>query len=207
MEEGRRRRSQAERTAATREALLGAAVDLLVEQGYSGVTTTRVAHRAGVSVGALQHHFGTKADLLSAAVEHVFARRQAEFAKAMADLPADEDRMDAAVDALWSIFSGPTFVAWLELWVAARTDAGLAEVLIPVQEEFTRRSTELFAEVVGDVAGAEDPHVRDLALSLTYNALDGLALGRLLGDRIQFPTSTDEGVFTLKFIGHALFPR
>ena len=207
MEQGRRRRSQAERTAATRERVLDATVEALIEQGHRGVTTTDVAHRAGVSVGALQHHFPTKAELLSAAVGHVFARRQAEFAKAMADLPQGDDRMDAAVDVLWSMFSGPTFVAWLELWVAGRTDPDLADALIPVQEEFTRRSTALFAEVVGDVPGAEDPHVRDLAMSLTFNALDGLALGRLHGDRIQWPTSTDEVLFTLKFIGRVLFPR
>src|SRR5215831_14792987 len=86
------RRTQAERTAATRAALLEATVECLVSQGFGGTTTTEVAHRAGVSPGALLHHFPTKADLLCAAVGHLFELRQAEFRKAMANLGPGTDR-------------------------------------------------------------------------------------------------------------------
>ena len=58
------RRTQAERTASTRAALLAATVDSLVERGYRGTTTSDVARRAGVSYGALLHHYPTKADVL-----------------------------------------------------------------------------------------------------------------------------------------------
>ena len=50
------RRTQAERTATTRAALLAATVDVLVERGYRATTTQDVARRAGVSYGALLHH-------------------------------------------------------------------------------------------------------------------------------------------------------
>ena len=53
--------------AATRAALLEATVQCLITQGFGGTTTTEVAHRAGVSPGALLHHFPAKADLLCAA--------------------------------------------------------------------------------------------------------------------------------------------
>src|SRR5262249_61236914 len=66
------RRTQAQRTAATRAALLEATVDCLVSRGFDGTTTTEVAHRAGVSPGALLHHFPAKAELLCAAVGHLF---------------------------------------------------------------------------------------------------------------------------------------
>ena len=51
------RRSQAERSAATREALLDATIDCLVEEGYASITTSRVSERAGLSRGAHLHHF------------------------------------------------------------------------------------------------------------------------------------------------------
>ena len=108
-----RRRTQAERTATTRAALLTATVDCLVDRGYRGTTTTAVARRAGVSHGALLHHFPAKVDLLTAAVAHLFDQRTTEFRKAMADLPPEADRGPAAVDLLWAMFSGPTFLAWL----------------------------------------------------------------------------------------------
>src|SRR5438045_9398121 len=62
-----RRRTQAERTASTRAALLDATIDCLVEYGYAHLTTTRVVERAGVSRGAQVHHFPTKAELVSEA--------------------------------------------------------------------------------------------------------------------------------------------
>jgi AcrR family transcriptional regulator len=54
------RRSQAERSAATRDALLDATIVCLVEDGYANTTTSRVAERAGVSRGAHLHHFQTR---------------------------------------------------------------------------------------------------------------------------------------------------
>src|SRR5579871_5026542 len=97
-----------ERGIATRSALLEAALECLVELGYGATTTTEVANRAGVSRGAQLHHFPTKAELLSAAVESLFERRNAEFREAFAHFEPGVDRTDAAIDLLWSMFQGPT---------------------------------------------------------------------------------------------------
>ena len=148
------RRTQAERTAATRAALLEATVQCLVTQGFGGTTTTEVAHRAGVSPGALLHHFPAKADLLCAAVGHLFELRQAEFRKAMADLCPGTDRRAAGLDLLWSMFSGPTFTAWLELWMAARSDPALAEAVIRLDREFMAASEDVFRELFADEIAA-----------------------------------------------------
>src|SRR5712675_230963 len=67
---GRGRRTQAERRAATRTALLDAAIDCLVAEGYANTTTRRIAERAGLTPGALQHHFVSKAELLGQAIRH-----------------------------------------------------------------------------------------------------------------------------------------
>src|SRR5260370_25499932 len=119
------RRTQAERTAATRAAVLEATVECVVSRGFGGTTTTEVAHRAGVSPGAVLHHFPAKADLLCAAVGHLFEMRQAEVRKAMVKLAPGADRGGAAIAPVLSIFSGPPFVAWLQVFVARRSHPAL----------------------------------------------------------------------------------
>ena len=178
----RTRRTQAERTAATRAALLEATVQCLVTQGFGGTTTTEVAHRAGVSPGALLHHFPAKADLLCAAVGHLFELRQAEFRKAMADVGPGADRRAAGLDLLWSMFSGPTFAAWLELWMAARSDPALAEAVVRLDREFMAASDDVFHELFADEIAAAPELGRSgpEALGLLYSLMSGLALARLI---------------------------
>ena len=81
------RRSQAERSATTREALLDAAIACLIEEGYASTTTSRVAERAGVSRGAHLHHFQTRTALVGAAVEQLARRWLGELRDASEALP------------------------------------------------------------------------------------------------------------------------
>jgi AcrR family transcriptional regulator len=175
----RTRRTQAERTAATRALLLAATVDSLVDSGYRGTTTSDVARRAGVSYGALLHHFPTKASLLCAAVEHLFEERITEFRKAMADLPSDASKTETSIDVLWEMFQGPTFTAWLELWVAARTDPEISEAVCRVDQQFSDTSIEIFRELYADET-AENPDLPRIAIGILYAFLDGLTLSRLI---------------------------
>jgi len=101
-----RRRTQEERSAATKGRLLDATLECLAELGYARTTTTEIAERGGVSRGAQLHHFATKAELVTEAVEHLFERRDQEFREAFARLPADASRGRAAVDLLWSMVAG-----------------------------------------------------------------------------------------------------
>src|SRR5687767_11222771 len=121
------RRTQEERSHATRTQLLDATIECLYELGYSNTTTTEIANRAGVSRGAQLHHFPTKISLVTTALDHVFQRRHREFREAIEKLPAGADRIGAAIDLLWEMISSPTYYAWLELVVAARTDPELRE--------------------------------------------------------------------------------
>ncbi len=67
----RTRRTQAERRAATRRALLSATIDVLADVGYARLTTADVCARAGVTRGAQAHYFATKADLVIQALLHL----------------------------------------------------------------------------------------------------------------------------------------
>ena len=197
------RRTQAERTATTRGALLDATVECLVERGYRRVTTTEVAHRAGVSPGALLHHFPTKADLLCAAVGHLFDQRNEEFRKTMADLEPGADRADAAIDLLWSSFSGPTFVAWLELWVGARTDPEIAAAVVRLDREFVASSEAIFRELFAEET-ATDPTLPRIVIGLLFALMDGLALVRLVPG--YEPVPAEEVLQAFKLLIHPALP-
>jgi AcrR family transcriptional regulator len=153
----RERRTQEERSAATQRLLLDATVECLVEYGYAGTTTTRVAELAGVSRGAQVHHFATKNDLVLAAVRHL-ADQQADAALARPDiLVASSDPIGDTLDLLWRAHQGPTFDAAIELWVAARTDPDLRETTTAFERTLTARLVEVAAMLFGPrVSSAPD---------------------------------------------------
>lgn len=136
-------RTQAERSAATREALLDATIVCLVEDGYANTTTARVAERAGVSRGAHLHHFQTRSALVAAAVEHLRGRRARELLAAADALPSGPERIAEGLDLLWSSYSSPLFQGALDLWSAGRTDAELREHLVTIEREFDRHTLQL----------------------------------------------------------------
>jgi AcrR family transcriptional regulator len=121
-----KRRTQAERRAATRGALLDAAVACLIERGYAGTTTRLIAERAGVSPGALQHHFPSKAALMAEVRAHL-TLKFAEQLLPLAGLEARtiRERNERILDRSWELYKGPLMQAALELMVAARTDLEL----------------------------------------------------------------------------------
>ncbi|QOC89950.1 TetR/AcrR family transcriptional regulator [Micromonospora craniellae] len=170
---------QQQRSRATRARLLEATVECLVEHGWSGTTTTVVAARAGVSRGAQLHHYPTRAALVTAAVAHLTERRAAELRAEAEALPAGPRRLDRVVDLLAAAFTGPFFVAALELWVAARTDAELRAALLPLETRVGREMHRLTVELLG--VDERQPGVRE-AVQTTLDLLRGLGVANLLSD-------------------------
>ncbi|SCG78256.1 transcriptional regulator, TetR family [Micromonospora echinaurantiaca] len=170
---------QQERSRATRARLLEATVECLVEHGWAGTTTTLVAARAGVSRGAQLHHYPTKAALVIAAVDHLAERRAAELRTEAEALPAGPQRLDRVIDLLGAAFTGPLFVAALELWVAARTDRELREALVPLEARVGREMHRLTVALL-DV-DERRPGVRE-AVQATLDLLRGLGVANLLND-------------------------
>ena len=128
----RRHRTQAERRAETRAALLDATIECLVTYGYAQTTTGRIAELAGVSRGAQIPYFRTRAELVGAAVAHLAEER----AKAVnARFAADSVSVEESLDVLWEEHQGPVFDATLELWVASRTDPELRENLHRIERD------------------------------------------------------------------------
>jgi AcrR family transcriptional regulator len=172
--------NQQERSRATQQRLLDATIDCLIKYGWSGTTTTIVAETAGVSRGAQLHHYPTKSALVLAAVEHLTGRRAEELRSEAATLPAGApDRVERVIDLLASAFTGPLFQAALEVWVAARTDDGLRDALMPFEATIGR---DLF-RLTTDLLGADDSRadVRN-AIQTTLELMRGLGVANLLSD-------------------------
>jgi AcrR family transcriptional regulator len=81
-----RRRPRQARARATYDSILEAAVQVLERDGPRGLTTNRVAQRAGVSVGTLYQYFPDKAAILVAAARWALQRPQAAHHSLMAAL-------------------------------------------------------------------------------------------------------------------------
>ncbi|MET0134343.1 MAG: TetR/AcrR family transcriptional regulator [Kibdelosporangium sp.] len=159
-------RTQEERSAAMRERLLDATIDCLVEHGYSGTTTTRVAERAGVTRGAQVHHFPTKQDLVTAAVRHLAVRRAEQAFAEMDRLSASSDPVGDTLDLLWEIHQGPIFAASMELLLAARTDQSLREQVSDVEPQISDMVVEFGRRIFGEKA--ESTQLRHYS----YTAMD-----------------------------------
>ena len=170
-----------------RARLLEATVELLVERGFAGTTTTLVSERAGVSRGAQLHHFPTKNDLVVAAVEHLTELRGAELMAAFAELSAEpvasaagrRTRLRRMLEMLGEHFSSPVFSAALELWVAARTDPALFAAVAPLEQRVGREAHWMTVAALG--ADESRPGVREL-VQATLDLVRGLGLASTITD-------------------------
>lgn len=162
-----------DRSRATRQRLLEAAVACLAESGWAGSTVSVVAERAGVSRGAAQHHFPTREDLFTAAVEYVAEQRST----ALRALPA-QDR-GAVVAALVDLYTGPLFRAALHLWVAASNEPQLGSRVTELEARVGRETHRIAVELLG--ADESRPGVRETIQGLLDMAR-GLGLANLLTD-------------------------
>jgi AcrR family transcriptional regulator len=173
----RRRRTQAERTAATRTRLLDATIGCLNELGYAGASTTAIARRAGLSRGAQLHHFPSKDDLVLAAIEHVFHKHSQRFRAAIGHIADSEDRIVAAIDLLWEAMSSEDVrYAWIEIVVGTRTDPVLQRKVAEVAERLGASMVQTFNEYV-----AVAVPLRDVGVALATAMMDGLLLHRMSG--------------------------
>lgn len=135
------KRTQAERTEATREALIAAARQLFTERGYEEVGTEEVVRAAGVTRGALYHHFGDKASLLRATYERIEAESTERVARIVlgSELDSPLEAMKAGVEAFLdecakpelrqiALHDAPAVLGW-ERWreIGAANGLGLIE--------------------------------------------------------------------------------
>jgi AcrR family transcriptional regulator len=164
---------------------------------------SEVAKKAGVSRGAQLHHFPTKAELLTAAVGHLIEQRIADLRKAFANLSPGVDQLDASIDLLWSTYQGPSFIAWTELWVAARTDEALRVAVIDMDRKLLDLSRALYAEMFPG-ADPDDVRFQELGLDFAFRLMQGVALTDLVPHDYDRPPV--EMILALKAVAQLMSP-
>jgi AcrR family transcriptional regulator len=155
--------------------LIESTIRCLVKFGYSGTTTPKVASEAGLSRGAMLHHFENGGALMQATIAELLDRRLRAFRRAVGSPSSD---VRTLVRTYWKQLLSPSFVAFIELAIAARTDKNLARILEPAQAEFRERWYELAVQLFP--AWQQDRKAFDLALALTQNTVEGMAINRLI---------------------------
>jgi AcrR family transcriptional regulator len=171
------RRRQADRTREARQRLRDAAIAVLVERGYAGLTTKEVIARAGVSNGALMHHYASKMELVIDATADIY-EAAIERGQRIARTPAaHRDPVAGFIKDCTSVYFEWPFIAALEVLVVARTDAALMEEILPVMQRYRTLTNDLWLRVLDD-AGVPRPQA-ETVLNLTLNLVRGMAVNSL----------------------------
>ena len=113
-------RTQEERTAATRASLVQSTLDLLLSKGYAATTAGEIAAQAGLTRGALSHHFSGKDELVVEAFDHHLTLVTADIRSYAGLLHGGALSLDDFIDRVWTIMSGRFFMLTLEEITAAR---------------------------------------------------------------------------------------
>lgn len=186
------RRSQAERREETSTKAIDAAIACVYRDGYSATTTISVAAEAGISRGALLHHFPTKVDLILAVALEVVRRSQDKRRKIIVARPRGLQRFAAITDASWATLQEPEAMTLLEILMASRGDPELASRLPDVIETFEAWQLSGMLEIADDIGFTNVPELEAMA-KLHQAAMRGLSIELLFAkDRTKI-----DAAFTL----------
>jgi AcrR family transcriptional regulator len=165
----------------TRDSILRAIVECLAEYGYSNLTLGQVARKAGLSKGAMQHHFESKSAAIEAALQFIFQQQlelQQSYARGPSE-PTDDQLHGRRIDALWGFVQDSSYVAFLEIAMAARTEPHLGELVSKLYWQFRQKSRQLAAVIMPE--WQTDKEKFKLGGTLVNYVLEGMALRQTLG--------------------------
>ncbi|MEV6558176.1 TetR family transcriptional regulator [Nocardia sp. NPDC051756] len=169
----RAQRSRAEQRESTRAAIIDTAVASLIEEGPAATTVRGVAERAGLSQGAVQHYYPTRAALLDAAIRHMTDETARSAIEQFPMFDGDErERLAALLDVAFTIAQTPTIRASLDIHTASRTDPDLAATVEHLTEYAETAVLLVARTILGDLV--DHPGAQDwmrLNLATVYGAL------------------------------------
>ncbi len=168
---------QQRKSAQTRVKLLEAAIDCLATNGYARTTMQLVAETAGISRGAMLHHYRTKGLLIEAIIAYCFFKRMEMLAEGVGNISEMQRIQEfAGLKILWRSYFTREHRAYLELAIAARTDPELSENFLPQARRFARIWREAGVKIFSEWAG--DPERLARASDLAEAVLEGMALNQ-----------------------------
>jgi AcrR family transcriptional regulator len=157
-------------------AILDAATDILIDEGYAQLSTRKVASRAGVRPGHLQYYYPTKQDVVRGLLERYLERATRAFGERMsADATSSQRRLDAALDGILADQQDErTCRFFWELWALAARDPAVAEAMHGFYRAYWRN---LVAALLDATPALGRPRAERRA-ALMIAMLEGLTLFR-----------------------------
>lgn len=140
------RRTQEQRSADTQRRLIEATIDALDERGYARITTSEIAERAGVSRGALMHHYATKEELVTVSVAKLLDETTEEIRTWLGQVRSGNLKLDDFLDHLWEMYSGRLLFVTIEHITEARHNETLRDSLVPIVREFHKALDTIWSE-------------------------------------------------------------
>ncbi|MFX0542804.1 TetR/AcrR family transcriptional regulator [Roseovarius sp. S4756] len=178
-----RRRTQAERSHTTQQNILTVTTELILAKGLRDTSTVDVAEAAGVSRGALLHHYPSRQILMQEALRHLLNREIEEITDIAAAIRAGEMNIDGFLAEMWRRFSGPLFMVTIEFLTAARTDPAMRDALVPVATDYNRQLDDIWENLFPGMPGMTG--TRRIALNATLCLLRGMATQSIWRDDPQ----------------------
>jgi len=178
-----RRRTQQERREETRASLLEGMMTALVELGYARATTNEIARRAGLTSGALQHHFASREELVLALVDYQFeeVRKQLE---AFANDENTEADWKTFIELLRNVYAGRRYMAIWEIVMGTRADVHLHTLVmqhrIQSQATLERLWSAVFEPLIPDARRRSD------LMHYTLSTLRGYVFYNVIAPDDQF---------------------
>ena len=192
---------QKRKSAQTRVAGLDAAVECLATQGYARTTTQLIALTANISRGAMMHHYATKQDLIDSVIDYTFFKRMELFGREVKRL-SDRERVEeqAGIELFWQTLLTREYQAYLELSIAARTDAELRAIFEPKARRFDEVWRQSTARLFPEWADKQDKLM--IAIDFCQAAMEGLLLNRSIWEprerRIAVRKMVSDAILSLR---------
>lgn len=170
------RRTQAERLAETRSRILAATVAYIDDKGFHQASLHKVAEAAGVTVGAVQHHFASKTELLTAVVEDNFQQLAHQMNRVNFEGASLEARVGLFVDQSWQFCSSPAYQSSLQILQGIRQERteDFESWLGHTLGDVMREGFSLWRRVFRDIALEDNEHYNTLLYC--FSSLSGTAL-------------------------------
>ncbi len=131
-------RRQDERSAATRRKLVDAALEYVNAHGVARASASAIARRAGVSRGALAHHFRSRTELFTEVMLQVGARMEVSTRGVIdAERPVAE-RISRYIDETWAVYRGDAFRAAVQIWPGTPDQPGLHQAVVARMQRYER---------------------------------------------------------------------
>lgn len=170
--------SQEQRRDAMRRRLLDATLALLERQGFARASLVDIAAEAGVTRGAVHHHFADKNELVAAAAGQMLEAAIEDIAGLAREVERGTLSLDAFLERLWGLFSGRLFLVTLEYVTESRHNEALREALLPNVRRFHASLDAIWTNFFARRGLAPDQ--ASTVLNATLCLLRGMGLQRVL---------------------------